>query len=121
MIPDAFTLAFLLVLADEFNSDDGLHCIMWMDEESADYWEAPYAGACWPCKRVRDDAVYQGRPVPGLTVAEAHAIAFWRPVHDGADAVAFLHEHEACGRVPLALRSAQGGTGEDRLDAEVED
>ncbi|MCF6506835.1 hypothetical protein E9549_05360 [Blastococcus sp. MG754426] len=104
MIPDAYTLTFLLVLA-EFNSDDGHHCIMWMDEESADYWEAPYAGACWPCKRVRDEAVYQGRRIPGLTVPEAHAIAFWRPVRDGADAAAFLHEHEACGRTPLALRS----------------
>lgn len=107
MIPDAYTLTFLLVLAHEFNSDDGLHWIGLMDEESADYWEAPYAAACWPCKRVRDDAVYLGRPVPGLTVPEAHAIAFWRPARDGADAVAFLRQHEACGSRPLALRRAQ--------------
>ena len=104
MIPDAYTLTFMLVLA-EFNSDDDLQSIMWMDEESVDYWEAPYAGACWPCKRVRDDAVYLGHPVLGLTLPETHAIAFWRPVRDGADAVTFLQEHEGCGRTPLALRS----------------
>ncbi|KQS69830.1 hypothetical protein ASG41_21265 [Modestobacter sp. Leaf380] len=110
MIPDAYTLTFLLVLA-EFNSDDGHHSIMWMDEESAEYWEAPYAGACWPCKRVRDDAVYRGRPVPGMTVPEAHAIPYWRPVHDGADAVAFLREHSGCGETPPALRSS-GSVGD---------
>jgi hypothetical protein len=113
MVPDAYTLTFLLVLGNEFTSDDGVHWIGLMDEDSVDYWEAPYAGACWPCKRVRDDAVYLGRPVPDLTVAEAHAIAFWRPVHDGADAVAFLLEHNGCGETPLALRPARDG-GLDR-------
>jgi hypothetical protein len=43
-------------------------------------------------------------------VPEEHAIAYWRPVHDGADAVAFLQEHEGCGRTPLALRSATAST-----------
>lgn len=112
MIPDAYTLNFLLVLANDFISDDGLHWIGLMDEESVDYWEVPYAAACWPCKRVRDDAVHLGRPIPGLTVPEAHSIAYWRPVRDGADAVAFLHEHEDCGNTPLALRPARNG----RLD-----
>lgn len=109
MIPDAQTLTFLLVLA-ELDSDDGHQSIMWMDEDSVDYWEMPYAGACWPCMRVRNDAVFRGRPVPGLTLPEAYDIPYWRAVQDGADAVAFLRQHERCGETPLALRSARNGT-----------
>jgi hypothetical protein len=109
MAPDADTLTFLLVLANEFISDDGLHWVGLMDEESVDYWELPYAAACWPCKRVRDDAVFHGRRILGLTVPEAHAIAYWRPVRDGAAAAAFLQEHEGCGTTPLALRLPEDG------------
>lgn len=112
MMPDAYTLTFLLVLvlAEEFTSDDGLHWIGLMDEESVDYWGMPYAAACWSCKRVRDDAVRLGRPIPGRTMPETHAIAYWRSVGDGAEAVAFLQEHEECDTKPLALRSAPNGT-----------
>src|SRR3954465_11048585 len=100
MLPDARTLNVLLVLAEEFTSDDGLITIERMDEDGVDYWEMPYAAACWSCKRVRDDAINTGLPIRGLSVADVPAIDCWRPVRDGAEALRFLQEHHACGDNP---------------------
>lgn len=108
MLPDAKTLTFLLVLA-EFNSDDDQVSIERMSEEDQDYWEAPFAGACWACRKTRDQAIRTGCALPGLTIPETHAIAWWRPLQDGTEALAFLEEHEDCTGSPLALRADSPG------------
>jgi hypothetical protein len=102
--PDAKTLTFLLALADEFNSDDDHVSIERMSEENQGYWQAPFAGACWSCRKARDQAIRSGRGLPGLTIPETHAISWWRPIQDSTEALAFLHQHEDCTCSPLALR-----------------
>lgn len=100
MPPDVDTLCFLLVLAHEFTSDDGLRQIVPLDEDAEDYWDARLAGICLVCREVRDTAIRQQQPVHGLTLPEVYAIAWWRPVRDASDAWTFLADHAHCTRQP---------------------
>ena len=100
MPPDVETLRFLLILASEFESDDGLRRIVPMDEEAEDYWDARLAGLCLSCKDVRDEAIERQQPVHNLTMPEVYAIAWWRPIRDAEDAWRFLAEHADCAKRP---------------------
>lgn len=97
---DIETLRFLLALAEEFTSDDGLRLIVPLDEDAEDYWDATLAGVCFSCKDIHDEAIRRQQPVYGLTLPEVYAIAWWRPVRDAEDAWTFLSEHADCPRQP---------------------
>jgi hypothetical protein len=100
MPPDVETLRFLLVLAHEFISDDGLRAIVPLDQDAEDYWDTSLAGMCASCRDARLDAIRLDQPPEGLTMPDVFAIAWWRPVRDAEDAWVFLADHAKCVRQP---------------------
>lgn len=60
MPPDVGTLRFLLILAEEFTSDDGLRQIVPLDEDAEDYWDARLAEK--PTAAVPDRSTVFGCP-----------------------------------------------------------
>ncbi|MGY1608473.1 hypothetical protein [Geodermatophilus sp. SYSU D00700] len=108
MIPEPDILDLLLALAGEFTSDGGRHWIVRVADHDRGnavpfaVATSPFAAVCWRCRREVEDALRRSPPAAGRGLADTGAPAWWRLVRDGADGVAFLHEHAHGASTPAA-------------------
>lgn len=100
MPPNVESLRFLLILAGEFVSDDGLLEIVPFLDGAEEHWKAPLAAICRTCRDIQWEARDGKVSLPGYSRRDVREIAAWRPVQDADDAWSFLADHANCPQQP---------------------